>query len=139
LAWLFLHLKCFSEPTDTDNASHVKLVFSRGAYAMGETAETCGVNMNKVIKLNVGGVPYATSLATLTCVPSSYFSALFSGRWEQQVMQNGEVFLDRDGEVSSSCSHLGPDRQVAPRHGLADQDTYRAHMHGLHMLMQDRC
>ncbi|WIA14852.1 hypothetical protein OEZ86_003569 [Tetradesmus obliquus] len=66
---------------------------------MGETAETCSINMNKVIKLNVGGVPYATSLATLTCVPSSYFSALFSGRWEQQVMQNGEVFLDRDGEV----------------------------------------
>jgi hypothetical protein len=94
---------------------------------MGETAETCSINMNKVIKLNVGGVPYATSLATLTCVPSSYFSALFSGRWEQQVMQNGEVFLDRDGEVSSSFGHRAPDRQVAPRHGPADRDYYRAH------------
>jgi hypothetical protein len=99
----------------------VREVISRGAYAMGETDETSSMSMNKVIKLNVGGVPYATSLATLTCVPSSYFSALFSGRWEQQVMQNGEVFLDRDGEVSSSYGHWGPDRQVALRYGLAER------------------
>lgn len=71
---------------------------------MGTETGSCGLEMNRIIKLNVGGVPYATSLATLTCVPSSYFSALFSGRWEQQVMQNGEVFLDRDGEVSSMLS-----------------------------------
>ena len=31
------------------------------------------------IRLNVGGIKYTTSLATLTAVPDSYFSALFDG------------------------------------------------------------
>ena len=53
-----------------------------------------------LIRLNVGGVEYTTSLATLTAVPNSYFSALFGGNWEQIKTPAGAVFLDRDGEVS---------------------------------------
>ena len=53
-----------------------------------------------LIRLNVGGVEYTTSLATLTAVPDSYFSALFGGDWEQIKTPDGAVFLDRDGEVS---------------------------------------
>ena len=52
-----------------------------------------------LIKLNVGGIKYTTSLATLTAVPDADFSSSFSADW-QQVLTAGEVFLDRDGEVS---------------------------------------
>lgn len=51
-----------------------------------------------LIKLNVGGTRYTTSLATLTAIPEAYFSSLFSGDWQQVLTAEGEVFLDRDGE-----------------------------------------
>ena len=53
-----------------------------------------------IVKLNVGGVRYATSVATLCAAQGSYFDVLFSGRWQQaSLTDEGEVFLDRDGEV----------------------------------------
>eukprot|EP00879_Flechtneria_rotunda_P018724 GHRR01019649.1.p1 GENE.GHRR01019649.1~~GHRR01019649.1.p1 ORF type:complete len:106 (-),score=5.93 GHRR01019649.1:136-453(-) len=65
--------------------------------------DTSCMERNKIIKLNVGGVRYSTSLATLTAAENSYFDALFSGRWQQHLTEEGEVFLDRDGEVSLSA------------------------------------
>lgn len=53
-----------------------------------------------LIKLNVGGTKYTTSMATLTAVTGAYFNSLFSGDWQQVLTAEGEVFLDRDGEVS---------------------------------------
>ena len=44
------------------------------------------------IRLNVGGVEYTTSLATLTAVPESYFSALFGGNWEKVKTPDGQCF-----------------------------------------------
>jgi len=58
---------------------------------------------NKVVKLNVGGFKFQTSLATLTAVENSYFEALFSGRWKKHLTEEGEVFLDRDGEVCAAA------------------------------------
>eukprot|EP00775_Hariotina_reticulata_P006938 gene6938-7156_t len=60
---------------------------------------------NKVVKLNVGGFKFQTSLATLTAVENSYFEALFSGRWKKHLTDEGEVFLDRDGEVFKHVLH----------------------------------
>ena len=59
-----------------------------------------------LVRLNVGGVEYTTSLATLTAVPDSYFSALFGSDWEQVKTPDGAVFLDRDGEVSWAQTKL---------------------------------
>ena len=59
------------------------------------------MELNKVVKLNVGGVKYSTSLATLRAVENSYFTALFSDRWDRHLDEHGAVFLDRDGEVRS--------------------------------------
>ena len=59
-----------------------------------------------LIRLNVGGVEYTTSLATLTAVPESYFSAIFGSDWEQVKTPDGAVFLDRDGEVSWALKEL---------------------------------
>lgn len=36
----------------------------------------------------------------LTAVPEAYFSSLFSGDWQQVLTAEGEVFVDRDGEVN---------------------------------------
>lgn len=38
-----------------------------------------------IVKLNVGGCKFTTTVGTLTAVPCSYFDALFSGRWKQHL------------------------------------------------------
>ena len=53
-----------------------------------------------LVKLNVGGSKYTTSLTTLLAVPDSYFTALFSGDWQLALTAAGDLFLDRDGEVT---------------------------------------
>jgi hypothetical protein len=50
----------------------------------------------------VGGAKYTVGLATLTCAEGSYFDILLSGRWTSQLTEEGEVFIDRDGEVRAS-------------------------------------
>lgn len=52
-----------------------------------------------LVKLNVGGHKYTTSLATLTAVKESFFTALFSGDWQLAQTAEGEVFVDRVGKV----------------------------------------
>lgn len=52
-----------------------------------------------LVKLDIGGVRYTTSLTTLTAVPDSFFTSLFSGDWQQAETADGAVFVDRDGEV----------------------------------------
>lgn len=52
-----------------------------------------------LVKLNVGGVKYTTSLSTLTAVPDSFFASLFSGDWQSVTTAEGDMFVDRDGEV----------------------------------------
>ena len=56
-----------------------------------------------LVKLNVGGVKYTTSLTTLTAVPDSFFASLFSGDWQSAKTAEGDVFVDRDGKVTSCC------------------------------------
>jgi hypothetical protein len=53
-----------------------------------------------VIRLNVGGTSFATSLGTLTAVPGSYFAALFgSGHWSPSVVPGSQTpFIDREPE-----------------------------------------
>ncbi len=52
------------------------------------------------VKLNVGGVRYETSRATLTSVPDSMLATMFGGRPDmlQRDPDDGSVFIDRDGE-----------------------------------------
>lgn len=49
------------------------------------------------VKLDVGGHVYTTSLLTLTRDAESMLAAMFSGRHEIRVEQDGTVFIDRDG------------------------------------------
>ena len=50
-----------------------------------------------IVKLNVGGKRFTTSLQTLTRDPNSMLAAMFSGRHEVQTTEDGSFFIDRDG------------------------------------------
>jgi hypothetical protein len=50
------------------------------------------------VELNIGGYRFETSVQTLRRVPHTFFDAYFSGRYAQDVCNDGSVFVDRDGE-----------------------------------------
>jgi len=50
-----------------------------------------------IIKLDVGGHKFTTSLPTLTSVPDTYLAALFSGRHPLASNSQGAFFIDRSG------------------------------------------
>lgn len=52
-----------------------------------------------IVKLNVGGVRLMTTKTTLTAVPGSLLGAMFSGRFPLPKDDEGNVFIDRDGEI----------------------------------------
>ncbi|CAM9416405.1 unnamed protein product [Chrysoparadoxa australica] len=50
-----------------------------------------------IVNLNVGGSKFQTSISTLTAVPGTMLSSMFSGRHALQEDANGAFFIDRDG------------------------------------------
>jgi hypothetical protein len=50
------------------------------------------------VELNIGGYRYQTSVQALRRVPHTFFDAYFSGRYAQDVCDDGSIFVDRDGE-----------------------------------------
>ena len=52
---------------------------------------------NNKICLNVGGHRFETSRRTLTSIPDTYLSSLFSGRFELATDADGAYFIERDG------------------------------------------
>ncbi len=50
------------------------------------------------VELNIGGYRFHTSVQTLRRVPHTFFDAYFSGRYAQDVCDDGSIFVDRDGE-----------------------------------------
>lgn len=51
-----------------------------------------------VVKLNVGGEIFETSLQTLRKYPDSYFSNMFSEHFQLIKGKDGAYFIDRDGQ-----------------------------------------
>jgi hypothetical protein len=51
----------------------------------------------QVVKLNVGGFSFQTTVVTLTSHPDSMLAAMFSGRYKLPTDEKGRVFIDRDG------------------------------------------
>lgn len=51
------------------------------------------------VTINVGGHLYTASLRTLRAQPDSHLSTVFAGNWRMQRNAQGEIFIDRDGEV----------------------------------------
>jgi len=52
-----------------------------------------------VVKLNVGGKAFATSLGTLTRYTDSYFGVMFSKRWETKPGEDGSYFIDKNPKM----------------------------------------
>ncbi|CAF0913653.1 unnamed protein product [Didymodactylos carnosus] len=54
------------------------------------------ITNNDIIYLNVGGEKIVTSRGTLTLVPGTLLSKMFSGKWEDKIMKDkdGYIFLD---------------------------------------------
>jgi hypothetical protein len=50
------------------------------------------------VELNIGGYRFQTSVQALRRVPHTFFDAYFSGRYAQDVCDDGSIFVDRDGE-----------------------------------------
>jgi hypothetical protein len=50
------------------------------------------------VELNIGGYRFEMSVQTLRRVPHTCFDAYFSGRYAQDVCNDGNIFVDRDGE-----------------------------------------
>ena len=56
------------------------------------------VHFASVLKLNVGGKEFITSLQTLTKDTGSTLHAMFSGRFETKPTEDGSYFIDREGK-----------------------------------------
>jgi len=54
---------------------------------------------DNIIKLDVGGTRYKTTLNTLLSYPESMLSNMFSGRHKLNIDSDGYSFIDRDGEI----------------------------------------
>jgi hypothetical protein len=50
------------------------------------------------VELNIGGYRFETSVQALRRVPHTVFDAYSSGRYAQDVCNDGSIFVDRDGE-----------------------------------------
>jgi len=48
------------------------------------------------IKLDIGGKTFSTSLPTLTAIPGTFFSGMFSGNFRIAPDEDGTYFIDRD-------------------------------------------
>jgi hypothetical protein len=50
------------------------------------------------VELNIGGYRFETAVQTLRRVPHTFSDAYFSGRYAQDVCNDGSIFVDRCGE-----------------------------------------
>eukprot|EP01103_Thecamoeba_quadrilineata_P011916 TRINITY_DN2959_c0_g1_i2.p1 TRINITY_DN2959_c0_g1~~TRINITY_DN2959_c0_g1_i2.p1 ORF type:complete len:614 (+),score=149.84 TRINITY_DN2959_c0_g1_i2:42-1883(+) len=55
-------------------------------------------NRSQIIKLNIGGLKYQTTVGTLTETGDNYFSSILSGLFQITLDEEGYYFIDRDGE-----------------------------------------
>jgi hypothetical protein len=65
------------------------------------------------VELNIGGHRYETSVQTLRRVSHTFFDAYFSGRYAQDVCNDGSIFVDRDGEHFGHVLEFMRDGMVA--------------------------
>ena len=55
------------------------------------------VHFSSIVKLDVGGQHFTTTVQTLTKDPNSMLAAMFSGKFEMKPSEDGSFFIDRDG------------------------------------------
>lgn len=53
---------------------------------------------SQIIKLNIGGYKFCSTIATLTKIPNTYFTGLLSEKFPSTLDEEGAYFIDRDGQ-----------------------------------------
>jgi hypothetical protein len=53
-------------------------------------------NVPQIIKLNIGGKIFTTTLSTLTTEKDTFFTSMFSEQFNTKPDKNGEYFIDRN-------------------------------------------
>lgn len=56
------------------------------------------INSNQIVKLNIGGYKYETTVNTLTSGKPNFFSSLLQNNMPSFKDENGYYFIDRDGK-----------------------------------------
>jgi hypothetical protein len=64
----------------------------------GPDGEGAQVPKSGIVKLNIGGVKYETTVGTLTSKGDNFFTTLFSNKFRPLIDDQGYYFIDRDGE-----------------------------------------
>ncbi|KAL9646001.1 hypothetical protein ABK040_000441 [Willaertia magna] len=64
------------------------------------------------VYLNVGGRHFTTSITTLTTLSNSFFTTIFSGRFELSKTKDGYIFIDRDGDLFVYILEYLRDREI---------------------------
>ena len=75
-----------------------------------------------IIRLNVGGVPYTTTKATLSRYPNSMIGAMFNGSMPTTVDDEGRYFIDRDGNMFAHVLNFLRSSQLALPDGFKHHD-----------------
>ena len=91
-----------------------------------------------IIRLNVGGIPYTTTKATLSRYPSSMIGAMFNGSMPTAVDDDGRYFIDRDGTMFEYVLNFLRSSQLALPEGfkLLDQLAVEADFYQIEPLIQ---
>ena len=80
--------------TDTFFDAHEGGEYAGASVVVQEITEKTPANA--IVRLNVGGVRFSTTLGTLRKYPDSFLGAMFSSRHRLECDARGDVFIDRD-------------------------------------------
>eukprot|EP01116_Phalansterium_solitarium_P002838 TRINITY_DN1313_c1_g1_i1.p1 TRINITY_DN1313_c1_g1~~TRINITY_DN1313_c1_g1_i1.p1 ORF type:complete len:455 (-),score=147.77 TRINITY_DN1313_c1_g1_i1:114-1478(-) len=90
---------------------------ARLTSAVADPAPAESPALASIVVLNVGGVHYTTTRATLCQYPDTMLGAMFSGKYALTLMKDGSVFIDRDGQLFQHVlQFLRSQRWVLPSH-----------------------
>jgi len=108
-----------------------------------EKAALAGVqHFESVVKLDVGGVRYTTSLTTLRRFPDSMIGCMFSGRHALPKGEDGYFFIDRDGTHFRHILNFlrSPEGYKVLVTGAEEEELRReCEYYGIDQLMFDSC
>ena len=91
------HSQAFNWVGESRKIAHQNLENSIDIWLTLSSNMQCPMQASSIIKLNVGGHYFTTSLQTLTKDPNSLLGTMFSGKYKTRAGEDGAVFIDRDG------------------------------------------
>jgi hypothetical protein len=89
----------------------------------------------KRVKLNVGGTSFQTNAGTLA-EESTFFDSMLSGRWEIELDEAGELFIDRDGGLFAYVLAFMRNRRLGHL-GLTEHDLRALHVEAEYFQMEN--